>query len=122
MLSKEFKNVSLSHATMRNQDLIPVFMDFLKEHAKDKYDAIVKEYGLIEEWESIHKEHGVKFDGSIPYPDNDHEWWNSDDAIELLNEDLFNALDNIAPNGCCFGSHIGDGSDYGFWDIDPDSI
>lgn len=33
----------------------------------------------------------------------------------LVNETLFNALNDAAPEGCSFGTHEGDGSDFGFW-------
>ena len=93
MLGQEWKNESLSHATMRPQDLIPRFLDVLREHAPEKY---------------------------APTPvipsDEDHPWWDSEDAHYLL-EDLFDALQDIAPEGCYFGAHPGDGSDYGFWEI-----
>lgn len=39
-----------------------------------------------------------------------------DEAEELVNEDLVNALNtHFAPPYVCFGSHQGDGSDFGFW-------
>lgn len=30
-------------------------------------------------------------------------------------EDLFKALEGLAPSGMYFGAHEGDGSDFGFW-------
>lgn len=36
---------------------------------------------------------------------------------EILNEEIFNHMNSIAPPGCYFGAHAGDGSDFGFWSI-----
>ena len=91
-LSKEYKNVSLSEGTMREQDLIPCFVDFLKEHNHPG----VKEIDCL----------------AIEYY--------TDESSDLLNEDLFNWLNEIAPDGCYFGSHPGDGSDYGFWECEEE--
>ncbi len=32
-------------------------------------------------------------------------------------ENIFDYLNEIAPEGCYFGAHEGNGSDFGFWEI-----
>ena len=102
VLGKDFENISLSHATMRTQDLIPVFMDFVKTHNLPAYETILNDYNLIEDFF---------------WPEDDHKFWDSDDAHYLLNETLWDELSYLAPENCYFGSHEGDGSDYGFWKL-----
>jgi hypothetical protein len=36
----------------------------------------------------------------------------------VLWEDIFDYLNTIAPVGCLFGAHPGDGCDYGFWEYE----
>ena len=38
----------------------------------------------------------------------------------FLMEVLFDALDDLSPQGHYFGSHPGDGSDFGFWPIEEE--
>jgi hypothetical protein len=87
---------TISHATMRAQDLIPVFVTALKSLdqtlGQDHLDVIMEGEAII-----------AKGD------------WDTEDTSMYLNEDLFEALNDCAPPYFYFGSHPGDGSDYGFW-------
>lgn len=86
---------SIGSGTMREEDLIPVFLDTLEHFDK----ALAQQYR--DEYRDIRK-----------IRDTEEKW----QAIAyFLNEDLFNALDQFAPPYFHFGSHPGDGSDYGFW-------
>lgn len=77
--------------TMRTQDLIPAFTEKLKE-----LDEAGEYTDLIHDCE-----HYKKF--------------TPEEQACMLNEELFDALNNFAPPYCHFGSNPGDGSDYGFW-------
>lgn len=106
--NRKFRNISLSHATMRPQDLIPVFLNFLSAHAPAWYEShVVRPFSLPPAY--------VQDEG------DESEWWNSEECSSFLNEELFDALDvYCAPEGYYFGSHPGDGSDYGFWECEED--
>jgi hypothetical protein len=107
----EFLGGSISHGTMRPCDLLPAFMGLL--------EAIMTK----EEWHSFWKENEEVLDKIAPegvYLIEDDsayqaDLWNSDEVAFFLNERLFDALNERAPDGYRFGAHDGDGSDYGFW-------
>lgn len=94
------KNFSVISSTMRNQDLIPAFLQEL--HNQDP--VACAQYRMY---------------NSIPayVQDDDSDWWGSDDAQWML-EDLFDQLQTYASDGCYFGAHPGDGSDYGYWECE----
>lgn len=54
---------------------------------------------------------GVIFDPSAT--DSDERW--SSDDVDIFLLELNNILESYAPEGYYFGTHIGDGSDFGFW-------
>jgi hypothetical protein len=92
------------HGTMRTQDLIPAFLDALRDCAPAEYEQLMAcPFGTIPAY--------VFDDG------DDSPWWSSDDADSLLDE-LFDALNDAAPEGLYFGAHPGDGCDYGFWAVE----
>lgn len=99
---------SLIHATLRPQDLIPCFLDAVREYAPAEYEQMMTPaFGPIPAY--------VQDEG------DSCEWWQSDDASYLL-EDLFNILEGVAPDGFYFGAHEGDGSDFGFWPLSEWSV
>lgn len=89
-------NSSVSHGTMHHQDLIPVFMNVIRD---------APEYLQV-----------MNIVPSYVQDDESAEWWDGEDAHWLL-IDLMEALERYAPEGYYFGSHPGDGSDYGYWQL-----
>lgn len=105
---------SISHGTMREEHLIPCFMDALDD---------------LKEAESLSKCQDVAHYARIDNALMDIEqrrlklgdaYYASEDASYDLNEVLFDLLNEYAPDGHYFGSHPGDGSDYGFWQEEDD--
>lgn len=111
-LPKEYIGVELSNATMRSEDLIPAFMNFLEQVSDiceigDEVTAIQEEIAKLEFEE--------KTGYGTYYTDESQE-----QAAWILNEDIWNLLDSIAPEFCYFGANEGDGACYGFWTSDED--
>jgi hypothetical protein len=82
---------TVSHATMRPEDLIPSFCEELRSlgHRSTELSRIEK--------------------------DSRREGYYETEQADYDLESLFNMLDEHAPAWMYFGSHPGDGSDYGFW-------
>lgn len=93
----------VSEGTLRNQDLIPRFMDAVRAHAPDHYTGMVAQaFGPV-------PAHAME--------DDDDWWWESEQAAWLL-DDLITILEDHAPEGTYFGVHDGDGACWGFWALD----
>lgn len=99
-LPANYKNVSISHATLNPEHLIPLFCEFILEHRE-----------LLTTTDR-------RFVSAIAC-DVATDLYKFEDAN--ANDDLqamFDIMDGMAPNGCYFGSHPGDGSDFGFWEYE----
>lgn len=88
---------TISHATLRTEDLCVSFSDELKRCAPD--------HDLVKEAEAIQTLWAA---GWLDIYDNER-------VSELVNELLPDALNEYAPPYCYFGNTEGDGSDFGFW-------
>jgi hypothetical protein len=97
MLGHQWVNVSVSTATLREEDLIPAFEEVLDE-AEVGYDRPASVDKLLA-------------GETLTETERDEVGW-------YLNEVLFDQLNDIAPEGTYFGSHPGDGADFGFWTIE----
>jgi hypothetical protein len=84
--------------TLRNQDLIPAFIATMHRIGQGEMAKILTPPLDV-------------------YLNDDHKWWDSEEASELLHEVMEKLSDAAAEHGYYFGSHEGDGSDYGFWEI-----
>jgi hypothetical protein len=93
---REYPIGSISSGTMREEDLIPEFVYTLK--------------GLITSKDKDHKDLINQIESRM----EENGYYESDDCTYDL-EELFDALNEYAAPYMYFGSHPGDGSDYGFW-------
>jgi len=107
-LVKAYQNYTVSHGTLRVEDLAPAFVDFLKHYAPKVYKELNKaDLRIVDKFGNV-----ASFE-DLPEDEQDSVEW-------FLNEILFDKLNDIAPKGYYFGSHPGDGSDFGFWKAEMD--
>lgn len=88
---------SVLTGTMREEDLIPAFMDVLREYVPKVAKTIEQENKDVFAW--------------LEDTDQDQPEFLS----EFLNETLWDALNDLCPPYVYFGASEGDGCDYGFW-------
>jgi len=96
---------SISFGTMRSQDLVQCFLSELEILANGSTDLTIAITSRIE---------------FSDQEDNCYDYYESDDVDYDVHE-LFDALDEYAPDGCYFGANPGDGADYGFWQSEQET-
>lgn len=89
--------------TLKNVDLIPAFLDVLRECNAPEYEQILMQ--------------PMPIPPSHALEDPRDKWWDSERASDFVQE-LFEVLEGYAPDGHTFGAHWGDASDFGFWPVE----
>ena len=102
---------TIIHGTLRVEDLVPCFAECLRELLS------LENSDVDAESRSAHAKLCERVTSSIEKDGDDY--FESEDAGHDL-ADLSDALNEHAPDGCYFGSHPGDGADFGFWAHDDD--
>ena len=102
-LGPEWAGASVSWGTLRLEDLIPAFVDVLAEVDLARAAEYRHEFEL---WQRRLDEGGEFGTAEC------HE------QLGYICEELIERLGEIAPEGCVFGAHEGDASDFGFWMIE----
>jgi hypothetical protein len=103
---------SISHGTMREEDLIPDFCANLYHCAKvSKSNG---HYHTIGDVTAKTRKAHVKLVKDIEERMEEPKYFEDGDSTDDL-ESLFDALNEYAAPYFYFGAHPGDGSDYGFW-------
>lgn len=95
---------SVSHGTLRTEDLIPTFAKLVRE-----IDPVL----FVESKDWCPKCLIAEINGE---PGSHSFGLRSDDDRDSVLQCLFDALEELAPDGYYFGAHEGDGSDFGFWE------
>lgn len=113
-LSQEFIG-SISEGTMRVQDLLPVCIFVLSQADKDH--PLVKEYNAIESAAVLL---GDATDQDWKVVLEDVGYWDHSLTSTFLNDEVWTALNEVAPAGTSFSSSEGDGASFGFWPYDDD--
>jgi len=108
MLDKTFENYSVSHGTLKTEDLTLSLVEFIRINAPDEYKKLNKQdLDIVDLFKN-----DVSFEDLSPGRKDAASWF--------LNEVLFDLLNDIAPENCYFGAHIGDASDFGFWEYEEE--
>jgi hypothetical protein len=97
---------TIIHATHRPQDLIPAFLHEFKRLDRGWYDKFIRRIAKDD------RELAYYLSGTGIC--DEHSFWQSDLCSDIL-ADLFDCLDVMAPSYAYFGSHPGNGSDFGYW-------
>lgn len=95
---------TVSHGTMRPEDLIPTFVEEIRHILTDPDTDDLRVLGTIDQLEKSTQE-----------PD-----YFESESCQFDLDYLFDLLNDYAPDGYYFGSHPGDGSDYGFWECEEE--
>jgi hypothetical protein len=102
---------SISSGTLRTEDLLDAFADELEFRVQDNAEA----------WCSDEGRRMRDFLLGLVWEAREIEDYDSDEASELVAQ-LMSELCQFAPDDAYFGSHPGDGADFGYWYGETDDV
>jgi hypothetical protein len=105
-MTKAFVPGTVSHGTLNLYDLANAFLEALETVAPAAYQQLAFPAGITPDYLRAIDE------------GRSADYWATEDAGWFVNECLFDALNDAAPEGYCFGAHEGDGADFGFWETE----
>ena len=94
-LSSDYAGAVISDGTLLDSDLFSAFISVLEEADP----AAAKQ--TQEDWDAAVRD-------------------NDDGCKSYIVQEMFDSLNNIAPDGCWFGASEGDGACFGFWTDDDE--
>ena len=110
-LPDDYKGYTFSRGTLKEEHLLEKFIDFVETELKT-------EHGTYPE----HTDLGLKRDAErilrlleLTEGDDEYQEWKDNHAVHIV-EDIFYYMSSIAPEGCHFSAHPGDGALFGFWE------
>lgn len=139
-LSPDYINFTVSEGTLNPEDLIPIFAHFIELRFPDilptrnyvmgvQYlmNPVTGSVDTEEDWWAVFRSASPEEWGGDAFDDaelvpviytDDNGWVEGSYWTEQAHDDLdaiFDVMQDIAPIGCYFGAHIGDGALFGFW-------
>lgn len=105
---------TISSGTLRSNDIVPRFLQFLEKYAKKRFDDIMSEnLDLAEAYKDCEKKHIY---GNILLIEwnKDNPYWESEECFEMT-EYLIDVICLLCPPGYYFGQNEGNASDFGFY-------
>tara|TARA_R110000737_G_scaffold263407_1_gene271431 strand:- start:293 stop:640 length:348 start_codon:yes stop_codon:yes gene_type:complete len=104
---KAVADQTVIHGTLRPEDLVEAFTDeYERLGGRSSNVALFRSHLLLPE---------AEVGGDVDVVDREEEL-----SYDL--EDLYEMLNELAPEGTSFGSHPGDGSDFGFWTHEEEEV
>jgi hypothetical protein len=101
---------SISHGTLRTEDLLQAFASALEDMILVNGDH----YSRPENFSERDKLNALVDEAQDQWTEDGTELEDEEKAQEIVQE-LQGVLEQFAPPYCYFGAHEGDGSDFGFW-------
>jgi hypothetical protein len=104
-LPDSYRGESISSGTLLTSEILQACMDLLEEWDPKGAERLRDRHPEILCGDSLYGEADRLNSGDL-----------AEEASSLLNEEVWDAMQGIAPEGTAFGASEGDGADFGFWE------